>query len=98
MQFEGYDTIFHHVQSVSGQEEASGESRILSPMPGLIRLVSVVEGANVAKGDRMVTMEAMKMELSLTAPRDGKVASVSVAAGDQVNEGALLIELEEEHG
>ncbi|MCV9906322.1 acetyl/propionyl/methylcrotonyl-CoA carboxylase subunit alpha [Brucella sp. HL-2] len=98
VQFEGYDTIFHHVQSVSGQEEASGESRILSPMPGLIRLVSVVEGANVAKGDRMVTMEAMKMELSLTAPRDGKVASVSVAAGDQVNEGALLIELEEEHG
>ncbi|MFK4820585.1 acetyl/propionyl/methylcrotonyl-CoA carboxylase subunit alpha [Ochrobactrum quorumnocens] len=98
VQFEGYDTIFHHVQSVSGQEEASGESRILSPMPGLIRLVSVVEGANVAKGDRMVTMEAMKMELSLTAPRDGKIASVSVAAGDQVNEGALLIELEEEHG
>lgn len=98
VQFEGYDTIFHHVQSVSGQEEASGESRILSPMPGLIRLVSVVEGANVAKGERMVTMEAMKMELSLTAPRDGKVASVSVAAGDQVNEGALLIELEEEHG
>jgi 3-methylcrotonyl-CoA carboxylase alpha subunit len=43
-------------------------------------------------------MEAMKMELSLTAPRDGKVATVNVAAGDQVNEGALLVELEEEHG
>jgi len=43
-------------------------------------------------------MEAMKMELSLTAPRDGKVSSVTVAAGDQVSEGALLVELEEEHG
>ncbi len=65
---------------------------------GLVRLVSVAEGASVAKGDRLVTMEAMKMELSLTAPRDGKVATVNVVAGDQVNEGALLVQLEEEHG
>ncbi len=98
VQLEGRDPIFHHVQSVGAEEDASSESRILSPMPGLVRLVSVVEGANVAKGDPLVTMEAMKMELSLTAPRDGKVASVTVTAGDQVNEGALLVELEEEHG
>lgn len=98
VQFEGRDTIFHYVESAGAEEEASSESRILSPMPGLVRLVSVAEGASVSKGDRLVTMEAMKMELSLTAPRDGKVASVSVAAGEQVNEGALLVELEEEHG
>ncbi|KXO79394.1 acetyl/propionyl/methylcrotonyl-CoA carboxylase subunit alpha [Brucella anthropi] len=98
VQLEGRDTIFHHVQSVGAEEDASSESRILSPMPGRVALVSVVEGANVAKGDPLVTMEAMKMELSLTAPRDGKVASVTVVAGDQVNEGILLVELEEEHG
>lgn len=98
VQFEGRDTIFHYVESIGAEEEASGESRILSPMPGLVRLVSVAEGASVAKGDRLVTMEAMKMELSLTAPRDGKVATVNVVAGDQVNEGALLVQLEEEHG
>ncbi|MHC5231511.1 acetyl/propionyl/methylcrotonyl-CoA carboxylase subunit alpha [Brucella sp. LJL56] len=98
VQVEGRDTIFHHVQSVGAEEDASSESRILSPMPGLVRLVSAVEGASVAKGDPLVTMEAMKMELSLTAPRDGKIASVTVVAGDQVNEGALLVELEEEHG
>ncbi len=98
VQLEGRDTIFHHVQSIGAEEDGSSESRILSPMPGLVRLVSVVEGASVAKGDPLVTMEAMKMELSLTAPRDGKVASVTVAAGDQVNEGALLVELEEQHG
>ncbi len=67
-------------------------------MPGRVALVSVVEGASVAKGDPLVTMEAMKMELSLTAPRDGKIASVTVVAGDQVSEGALLVELEEQHG
>ena len=98
VQFEGRDTIFHHVQSIGAEEDVSSESRILSPMPGRVALVSVVEGASVAKGDPLVTMEAMKMELSLTAPRDGKVASVTVAAGDQVSEGALLIELEEQHG
>ncbi|WP_075620558.1 MULTISPECIES: acetyl/propionyl/methylcrotonyl-CoA carboxylase subunit alpha [unclassified Brucella] len=98
VQIEGHDTIFHHVLATGAEEDASSESRILSPMPGLVRLVSVVEGASVAKGDPLVTMEAMKMELSLTAPRDGKVASVTVAAGYQVNEGALLVELEEQHG
>ncbi|MGO1162106.1 acetyl/propionyl/methylcrotonyl-CoA carboxylase subunit alpha [Brucella pseudogrignonensis] len=98
VQFEGTDTLFHYLETAAAVDEASSESRILSPMPGLVRLVSVAEGANVVKGDRLVTMEAMKMELSLIAPRDGKVASVSVAAGDQVNEGALLVQLEEDHG
>ncbi|WP_273772613.1 acetyl/propionyl/methylcrotonyl-CoA carboxylase subunit alpha [Brucella intermedia] len=98
VQFEGRDTIFHHVQSIGAEEDASSESCILSPMPGRVALVSVVEGASVAKGDPLVTMEAMKMELSLTAPRDGKIASVTVVAGDQVSEGALLVELEEQHG
>ncbi|MBA8817877.1 3-methylcrotonyl-CoA carboxylase alpha subunit [Ochrobactrum sp. P6BSIII] len=98
VQFDGRDTIFHHVLSAGAEDDAATESRILAPMPGLVRLVSAVEGAIVTKGDPLVTMEAMKMELSLTAPRDGKVATVTVAAGDQINEGALLVELEEDHG
>ncbi len=98
VQLNGRDAIFHHVQSVGAEEDTSRESRILAPMPGLVRLVSVVEGASVAKGDALVTMEAMKMELLLTAPRDGKILSVGVAVGDQINEGAVLVELEEQHG
>ncbi|MEL4068776.1 acetyl/propionyl/methylcrotonyl-CoA carboxylase subunit alpha [Ochrobactrum sp. GPK 3] len=98
VQFDGRDTIFHHVLSAGAEDDAATENRILAPMPGLVRLVSAVEGAIVTKGDPLVTMEAMKMELSLTAPRDGKVATVTVAAGDQINEGALLVELEEDHG
>ncbi len=98
VQLAGRDAIFHHAQSLGAEEEADGESRILAPMPGLVRLVSVAEGAAVAKGDSLVTMEAMKMELSLKAPRDGAVRTVTVSAGDQVAEGALLIELEEQNG
>ena len=48
----------------------------------------------VAAGDVLAVMEAMKMEHSLTAPRDGTIAEVAVDAGDQVEEGALLITLE----
>nr|WP_314092500.1 acetyl/propionyl/methylcrotonyl-CoA carboxylase subunit alpha [uncultured Shinella sp.] len=77
-------------------EAAAGGDRLVAPMPGLVRIVSTEPGARVAKGDALVTMEAMKMELVLAAPRDGVVATLPVAVGDQVAEGALLLSLEPE--
>ena len=77
-------------------EAAAGGDRLSAPMPGLVRIVSAEPGARVSKGDALVTMEAMKMELVLAAPRDGVVAAVPVAVGDQVAEGALLLQLEPE--
>ena len=65
-------------------------------MPGLVRIVTVEPGARVARGEPLVTMEAMKMELVLAAPRDGVVAAVPAAVGDQVAEGTLLLALESE--
>jgi 3-methylcrotonyl-CoA carboxylase alpha subunit len=67
-----------------------------SPMPGLVRAVAVVAGQAVAAGDRLAVIEAMKMEHVLTAARDGVVAEVMVAAGDQVEAGAALIALEDQ--
>ncbi|MDX3928313.1 MAG: acetyl/propionyl/methylcrotonyl-CoA carboxylase subunit alpha [Shinella sp.] len=77
-------------------ESGAGGDRLTAPMPGLVRLVSVEPGTEVAKGDPLITMEAMKMELVLAAPRDGKVAELFIRSGDQVEEGALLLRLEEE--
>lgn len=77
-------------------EASKGGDHLFAPMPGLVRVVSVEQGARVAKGDALVTIEAMKMELVLAAPRDGLVAAVPVALGDQVPEGALLLSLEQE--
>ena len=77
-------------------EATAGGDRLFAPMPGLVRIVSAQPGACVAKGQALVTMEAMKMELVLAAPRDGVVAAVPVAVGDQVAEGALLLSLEPE--
>ncbi|MEJ6391364.1 ATP-binding protein [Gymnodinialimonas ulvae] len=78
------------------EAEAQGAGRIEAPMPGLVKAVFVETGAEVAAGDKLAVMEAMKMEHVLTAGRDGVVAEVLTRAGAQVDAGAPLIVLEEE--
>ncbi|MAS04447.1 MAG: 3-methylcrotonyl-CoA carboxylase [Ahrensia sp.] len=68
---------------------------ILAPMTGIVRAVSARAGVAVDKGDKLIVMEAMKMETSLTAPRAGLVAEVFCAEGDTVEGGAVLIRFEE---
>lgn len=70
-----------------------GGPDVLAPMPGLILLIEVSDGQRVEIGDRLGVMEAMKMELSLTAPIAGTV-SVKVAEGAQVSMGHTLFEIE----
>ena len=65
-------------------------------MPGLVARLQTAPGATVAQGDPLVVLEAMKMEHILTAPRDGRIAEVLVAEGDQVSDGTTLIRLEAE--
>jgi 3-methylcrotonyl-CoA carboxylase alpha subunit len=67
---------------------------ILSPMPGRIIAVDVAAGDAVTKGQKLVTLEAMKMEHSLTAPFDGTVAELNAETGGQVSEGTVLVRLE----
>jgi 3-methylcrotonyl-CoA carboxylase alpha subunit len=69
---------------------ATGDGALLAPMPGRIVLVDTAEGSSVNKGQKLVVMEAMKMELILTAPFDGVVTTLKVKVGDQVAEGTLL--------
>ncbi len=71
-----------------------GSGAIASPMPGKIVAVHIAEGAEVAKGAPLVTLEAMKMEHVLTAPFDGRVSELSIAVGAQVSEGVTLVRLE----
>ena len=76
---------------------ASGPAgRIEAPMPGLLREIAVAAGDDVAEGDRLAVMEAMKMEHVLRAPRAGRVAAVPHPAGAQVEAGAVLVVLEDE--
>ncbi|WP_062203671.1 acetyl/propionyl/methylcrotonyl-CoA carboxylase subunit alpha [Aureimonas sp. AU12] len=79
--------------SATGVEPAS-DGRIVSPMPGLVRLVGAEVGAAVRQGDMLAVVEAMKMEHTLRASRDGVISAVFVAVGDQVEAGAGIAELE----
>ncbi|MFT6073530.1 MAG: 3-methylcrotonyl-CoA carboxylase alpha subunit [Yoonia sp.] len=78
-----------------GQSMVGGDT-VAAPMPGLICEVAVAVGQSVQAGDRLVVLEAMKMEHVLRAPRDGVIRSVDVVKGAQVTAGALMVGLEPE--
>ncbi|GAB2868963.1 acetyl/propionyl/methylcrotonyl-CoA carboxylase subunit alpha [Nocardioides pacificus] len=73
-----------------------GDGTILAPMPGTVLTIDVAEGATVAEGDVLATMEAMKMELTLKAPFAGTVTAVEASVGSQVPLGARLLVVEPE--
>ncbi|TAN08305.1 MAG: acetyl/propionyl/methylcrotonyl-CoA carboxylase subunit alpha [Rhodanobacteraceae bacterium] len=75
-------------------DSASG-NQIIAPMPGRIVLVKAKAGDKVDAGQELLVMEAMKMELSLKAPRAGVIEAVSAAAGDFVEADAVLVRFAE---
>jgi 3-methylcrotonyl-CoA carboxylase alpha subunit len=95
--FEDYGLGFEVVDPLERAGAAGGDGNVIeAPMPGLVRAVEAQVGQSVAKGDRLAVLEAMKMEHSLLAARDGVVAEVLVQEGDQVEAGAALVRLEAE--
>ncbi|MFC1484609.1 acetyl-CoA carboxylase biotin carboxyl carrier protein subunit [Candidatus Neomarinimicrobiota bacterium] len=74
----------------TGQDHSG---QVLAPIPGLITGVSVVKEDEVASGDKLLILEAMKMENEITAPMDGIISAVYVSPGEIVEKGALLIEI-----
>jgi len=70
---------------------SSKVTNVTSPLPGIILEVAVKEGDSVKKGQKLIVLEAMKMENVIEANSDGKVISVKVSKGDSVLEGATLV-------
>src|SRR6185369_3968456 len=64
-----------------------------APIPGLIAAISVTVGAKVSKGDKLLLMEAMKMQTTVYAAADGVVDSINVQIGDTVQSKDLLVRL-----
>ena len=87
---------FARPDPLARESRAAASGLTLAPMPGLVKAVFVAPGAQVAAGDRLAVLEAMKMEHTLCAARAGLVAEVLAGAGDQVEAGAALIRLAEE--
>ena len=77
--------------AAGGEAEAAALS---APMPARVLSVRVAPGQDVAAGDVLVMLEAMKMELPVEAPRDGKVKTIACREGELVQPGVPLVELE----
>ena len=77
---------------LSGADGAA-DGAILSPMPGRIVAVEVADGDRVTKGQKLVVLEAMKMEHALIAPFDGVVEALTAVVGAQVAEGLALVRI-----
>jgi 3-methylcrotonyl-CoA carboxylase alpha subunit len=90
----GESFLFARERPSGATAGAAADGAILSPMPGRIIAVAVAAGDIVTKGQKLVTLEAMKMEHSLTAPFDGTIAELDAETGAQVSEGKMLVRVE----
>ncbi|GAA4043459.1 acetyl/propionyl/methylcrotonyl-CoA carboxylase subunit alpha [Parerythrobacter jejuensis] len=86
---------FHFATASRGSgAAAAGDGAILAPMPGKVIAVDVSDGETVTAGQRLMVLEAMKMEHALTAPFDGTVADLAASVGGQVQVEAVLCVVE----
>jgi 3-methylcrotonyl-CoA carboxylase alpha subunit len=88
--------VMLHVERTDDALQVAGateQGSLLTPLPGTIVAVHVATGQQVARGAPLVTVEAMKMEHTLTAPYDGVVSRIAYGLTDRVQAGATLVEL-----
>ncbi len=90
--------IFDKVESrrQAARESTGRGGDIVAPMPGRVEQILVQPGDPVERGQTVIIMESMKMELEIATPRDGVVKRVAVERGDQVDKGMRLVELEDQ--
>ena len=76
----------------------SGSSKqikeIKAPMPGLVLEIAVVDGQDIKEGDKILILEAMKMENCIIIQTNARIKKILVAAGQAVEKGQVLVELE----
>ncbi|MCG7610317.1 MULTISPECIES: biotin carboxylase N-terminal domain-containing protein [Mycobacterium] len=79
-------------------DDAVAHGSLLAPMPGSVVRVGAAVGETVTAGQPLIWLEAMKMEHTIAAPEDGVLAELNVAAGQQVEVGAILARVENPEG
>jgi biotin carboxyl carrier protein len=78
-----------------GRGQSGAPGSLTAPMPGLVIQTLVVEGDKVEEGQPLVVMESMKMQMQIRSTQSGRVASLHVQAGQQVDKGTLLVKVED---
>lgn len=88
---------FALTKSTAGTRRAQhghhAQDELTAPMPGQVRAVNVAEGESVTKGQTLLVLEAMKMEIRVSAPKDGRVGKLLVQQGQTVEREQVLIEI-----
>ncbi|HEX3217011.1 MAG TPA: acetyl/propionyl/methylcrotonyl-CoA carboxylase subunit alpha [Aestuariivirgaceae bacterium] len=95
---EGHVEIAAEDLTARDAEAFAGGASIKAPMPGKIVRILTAEGRQVARGERLVVLEAMKMEHTLSAARAARVDKVLVSEGEQVQDGKVLVTLSSDEG
>lgn len=92
--YQGRQFILQKPKAGGGGDDAAAKGDARAPMPGQIVEVFVAEGDEVTAGQKLLILEAMKMQQEITAAFDGIVEKLPVSKGDQVSDGQLLIHVE----
>lgn len=87
--------VFDVVRPGAGRKASGHHGTLSAPMPATVIRVETAIGAHVSRGDVLIVLEAMKMELPVRAPADGVVTAINCQAGELVQPGVGLIEIEE---
>jgi biotin carboxyl carrier protein len=92
---DGRVSVFDRSSTTRAGEGPGADALPLStPMPATVTAIHVTPGTRVTSGDVVLVLEAMKMELPIRAPRDGRVRAVACHVGDLVQPGVVLVDLE----
>ena len=89
------DASMNVLERAIAKADPGNDLRVGAPIPGIITEVAVGIGAKVAKGDKLLTMEAMKMQTTVYAAADGVVDKINVGIGESVESKDLIMELRE---
>ncbi len=94
---DGYVFVYQGVDTrrPDRREQSASGNDILAPMPGTVASILVQEGDQIERGQTVMIMESMKMELLIAAHRAGVVLRLAVEPGSQVDKGMRLLEMQE---
>jgi biotin carboxyl carrier protein len=81
-------------EAAGASASAAGPVDVKATLPGLVVAIEASQGSEVGAGDSLLTIEAMKMQNEVRAPRAGRIAAVAVSAGETVATGQLLMRIE----
>ncbi|MBW2984197.1 biotin/lipoyl-binding protein [Candidatus Woesearchaeota archaeon] len=90
------EKVLEELESELGKKASAKQekSAVAAPLPGIIFSIDVKKGQKVKKGERLLTLMAMKMENEIASPKDGTVKDIKVKKNDNVDRGDVLIVIE----